>query len=763
MSELLSHPHQTLQTHIHDVVKAAKWVLSNHSDSLFEKNPMLRDPTMRAVDAHDLGKGSGAFQEYIRNPKSFRGSPKEKAHAPLSMLLVLRLAQQENWTALDALTVAAAVAGHHSGMPLADDLLGLILDRIPSYIWKNQLTDLPISELALHTGLPVQNLSLNSDIIPEADYLEYDLLEEALKKLPLLEALEFRLNTQFTLSVLLEADKTFLAVDKEYRKRLQIPKEINISLSCVDRHLSEKPESPLNIRRTEVRQQVLEAINPRAEACIHTVTLPTGMGKTMVATSWALKLRNALKNGNQFPKIVIVLPYLSIIDQTVQEYQELLGDLGTPDVLLQTHSISDRVFDPEMDGNSNDFFIDTWQSPFVITTFDQFLLALFGPRARHLMRYHNLYDALIIMDEVQTLPCKLWDSVNHLLQTMTHVGNARFLVMSATQPRFLANATELVADPKNEFINFQRYQLILKHGNKQPLEDFTSSTIERLSEFENKRVLITLNTRRSARYVRDALEDVGISPLFFISADVTPKDRLASIQKIKEGNPCIVVSTQCVEAGVDIDMDLVIRDFGPFDAIVQIAGRCNRNDKNPRCSVEIVSLVNEKGRDFAGMIYDEYSLQETHKVLDKREMIREEEIYELCATYFTALGKRDIGKEITKAFAYWEEVPSVRELLRGKERDKHEFIVAKEDPGLIEEIDEALGIEERWEKRRAIRNLAGRIGQVTVSVYAKREWEPEDFADACGPFWILRDEYYQEHRGLELPENWNEETGAMIL
>ena len=99
----------------------------------------------------------------------------------------------------------------------------------------------------------------------------------------------------------------------------------------------------------------------------------------------------------------------------------------------------------------------------------------------------------------------------------------------------------------------------------------------------------------------------------------------------------------------------------------------------------------------------------------------------------------------------------------GKERDKYEFIVAKEDPGLVEAIDEALGIEERWEKRRAIRYLAGRIGRVTVSVYAKREWEPEDFADARGPFWILRDEYYQEYRGLMLPEDENEETGAMIL
>ena len=762
MIELLSHPHQTLHTHTHDVVKAAKWALNNHSDILFKKTQMLRNLTMSAVDAHDLGKGSIAFQEYIRDPKGFRGAPIEKSHSPLSMLLVLRLARKEGWAALDTLTVAAAVAGHHSGMPLADNLLGLILDTIPSCVWKNQLTDLPTSELAIQTGLPVQNVSLSSDIIPDADYLEYDLFE-VLNELPLLEALKLRLNTQFALSVLLEADKAFLAVDKEYRKRLQIPNETDIPLSCVDVHLSGKPESPLNIRRKIVRRKVLAATDPQMEAGIYTVTLPTGMGKTMVAASWALKLRNALKQGDTFTKVVIVLPYLSIIDQTVQEYQALLGGLGTPDVLLQMHSISDRVFDSEMDGDSNDFFVDTWQSPFVITTFDQFLLALFGPRAKDLMRYHNLYDALVVMDEVQTLPCKFWDSINHLFQTLTQVGNARFLVMSATQPGFLTSATELVANPQGEFANFRRYQLVLKQGNKQQLEGFTSSIIDRLPEFEHKRVLVTLNTRRSARYVRDAFAEECVAPLFFISADVTPKDRLVSIQKIKEGNPCTVVSTQCVEAGVDIDMDLVIRDFGPLDAIIQIAGRCNRNNKKPRCDVEVVSLVNEKGRDFSGMIYDEYSLQETHRVLDKRETVREEEVYDLCTTYFDALGKRDTGKVITENFAYWREIPSVRELLRGKEREKYEFIVAKEDPGLIEAIAEAHNTEDVWEKRRAIRKLAGRIGRVTISAYAKHGWEPEDFAYACGSFWILKDEYYESECGLVLPESVTEYTGAKIL
>ena len=114
-------------------------------------------------------------------------------------------------------------------MPLADDLCSLILDRIPLHVWNDQLTGLPVEKLAIHTGLPVQNLSLSSDIFPEADYLEYDLLE-ALNELPLLEALELRLHTQFVLSLCLRRTKHFWLLIKRTERRLQIPKAIEIPL-----------------------------------------------------------------------------------------------------------------------------------------------------------------------------------------------------------------------------------------------------------------------------------------------------------------------------------------------------------------------------------------------------------------------------------------------------------------------------------------------------------------------------------------------------
>jgi CRISPR-associated endonuclease/helicase Cas3 len=267
--------------------------------------------------------------------------------------------------------------------------------------------------------------------------------------------------------------------------------------------------------------------------------------------------------------------------------------------------------------------------------------------------------------------------------------------------------------------------------------------------------------------VRDCLENAGFSPLYFISADVTPGDRLEQIEEIRRGEPGYVVSTQCIEAGVDIDMEFVLRDFAPLDSLVQIAGRCNRNGRRPRAEVEVRHLLDERGCAFDRMIYDEIHLEQTLHALEGRMEVMEEEVREVCATYFDGLkAKKNLGKSQLEKFANWEELEPIRELLRGKQLQQHEFIVAHLDGGLLGEIRKINPkiIPDRWERRRAWRKLAGRLAAVRVAVYARPEFNPEDYADKIGELYILRPQFYERRKGLCLETKViSPQKGTLIL
>jgi len=270
-----------------------------------------------------------------------------------------------------------------------------------------------------------------------------------------------------------------------------------------------------------------------------------------------------------------------------------------------------------------------------------------------------------------------------------------------------------------------------------------------------KRVLITLNTRASAKAVWRALADyVQDIPIYLISADVTPLDRLARIATIKSGQPCVVVSTQTIEAGVDIDMDIAIRDFAPLDALIQVAGRCNRNNRQGEHGgeVEVVSLLSIKGKRYAEMIYDPVLLNITRETLENVEVIGEEDVLALSRSYFALVKERkNIGKEITRAFAGWEQTPDIHALLRGEKRKQHAFLVlSAKDQQLREQIEQALELEDHWDRRNALRLLAAALQQRTVSVYARPGFDPADYADSLDPFWILRERYYHPESGLDL-------------
>jgi len=784
MSSLVSHyqPSLTLAEHIESVKRAADFLLSNHSKKTVTKRPEMQNILDVIIKCHDLGKGSPAFQEYIEDPESYRGSSLAKSHAALSAALSILWAREERWKPLTILVLAEVIAGHHTGFHPLEYLKDVCLQPDDDGLLEKQWDGLDYGRLSQATGLDLSGISGGFEDGGRWLFRRCN-VEEELQDLPLEEGIRFRLWAQFIFSILLEADKALLAFRD--RKGLYLS-EIHpvMDPTLVDKFIATLPATPLNSLREQARNQVLGNLDKQHR--YFTITLPTGLGKTLTAIDWAFTLRQRLaaSDDNDIPsKIIIVLPYLSIIDQTEQIYRQLLGikdqEKKATEFLMASHSLSERNYELEGESlvqNYSDFFLDTWRSGIVITTFDQLLLALFSPKTRYLMRFHRLLDAIIIMDEIQAIPCCLWDPVDQVLRALSLEGEARILMMSATQPAILQNTKELVGDNEEVaaiFGRFKRYRIVLRHREPMKLPSFIDELRDRVPEWTAKtqRVLITLNTRASCRAVYDKLsedlKETGIST-YLLSADLTPFDRLQKIAKIKSGYPCIVVSTQTVEAGVDIDMDVVIRDFAPLDSIIQIAGRCNRNNQKGDHGglVEVVSLQSTKGKSYMDMIYDPVLLNVSMEVFEGHEEIGEEDVLSLSQRYFSLLKiRRNIGKKITEAFARWEEFPDIRSLFRGKATKQISFIIRSDsDPQVnhwINKLQEALALEDKWERRSALRSLAGKLQKRTVTVYARSDLFPEDYAEPIGPFWLLKDGYYSSNRGMDL--KLDEEDPACIF
>jgi CRISPR-associated endonuclease/helicase Cas3 len=759
---LLSHPDKLLATHIAEVGEAARTILRLHSPAP-EREQLIED----IVSLHDLGKASAAFQEYIRDTEGYRGRRDRKAHTPLGLAVTLvlgeRLARDPFWK----LCVPATVLGHHSAFP---DAYRLTAHHFGNDDWaeiiEKQAAEVPAAEVSKLTGFPLEEILADPDLCYTADDIASGLIEDLRKKAKtdLSGAVADRLRMQFAFSVLLEADKAFLALSRGkegYREDRDVP----LSPGMVEEHLRESEPSEINALRTAARKEALSTLLEGPARPLWTLALPTGLGKTLTAASLAMSLREA---SNPKRRIIIVLPFLSIIDQTAKVYDELL-DMPQTSTLMQSHSLSERTYD-DTEEKDAEFFLDTWDSEIIVTTFDQFLLSLLGSRARHQMRFHNLADSIIVFDEVQALPTQLWDIVKHSLAQLTEHLNSTAILMSATQPGFLEEAESLIPDSKIYYDAFERYRLVLKHREPLTLDDFIESVLDSSEELENERVLITLNTRASARAVRDALAEAWKTPIF-LTADVTPKDRLAAIEEIKEDpdSPCLVVSTQVIEAGVDVDMTLVMRDFAPLDSLVQIAGRCNRNGRWRRKDVEIYSLRNAAGRPFAEMVYTvgrgspDLRLEETRHVLTSHETVLEEDILGICDEYFRRLRDgKDLGERHTRNWATLDkEQPNIRALLRGEQDQQVQLIVAERDDNDLEDaIEGALAVEDRWDRRRALRKLAGRIARVSVSVRVRGGWRPEEVANPLGhydsnkplehPWWIVRPGNYDPRTGLSL-------------
>ncbi len=733
---------------------------------------LLDTPVQHAALLHDIGKATPAFQRYIRRPAAYTGDRRAKAHTPLGLAVAGRYAQHHNLDDAWLLQVGLPILGHHSSLPTRAEVERKLNDDQWAAHLREQLAALPLDALERALAVPAGDLGLGVGNLQRLLWEVWERYQDAFEAQRdlyahnRLAAVARCLRVHYVYSILLEADRARLALSEDGHARYAGRQILPWPDDVVRDFAARQPPSPLNALRTQARDEVLTTLRGLGRPGLLTVTLPTGLGKTLAAAAVAQALCK-----QQPRQIIVVMPFLSIIDQTAVVYREMLGlpeTGGNSERMMQSHSLSELDYGETEEGDAS-FLLDTWSSDLVLTTVDQLLLALVGARSRHQMRFHHLAGSVVIIDEVQAIPTHLWDLCRLALSGLVQEFGTTVLAMSATQPGFIEGAQELYPSPAGLFKRFARYRLLFRHRETLTLEAFIAALSDRRAELAARRVMVTLNTRASARAVYDALREAWPTPVVLLSADLTPRDRLEKIERLRSDDaPVLVISTQVVEAGVDIDMDLVLRDFAPFDALIQMAGRCNRHGLAERGTVEIYSLTDERGRPFATMVYrnpkggPDYSLEATRTVLEGYAELPEEEVYGVVERYFALLrARKDQGESYTRAFATFEEQLEVGSLLRGEQAHKMELIVASRDPDgdLVEAIRAALAVSPRFMRRRALHKLAGRIAVVTVSVWVRDGWRPETIADPLMPewyrgqgtdypWWIVRPDCYDPERGI---------------
>lgn len=512
---------------------------------------------------HDIGKYSKGFQRYIRNE-----GPKEP-HAKWGAYL----AKNEK-----LINIAFPIFGHHAGLPNRDDMFETFV------ICQNEESK----------WCDIQN-SLKEDCvdISACDNTSFYGIEGNTTK---------ELFVRLLYSSLVDADS--LDTERHFQKEQYDSRKGQIlNADMLLEALKHKLNSfslttPLNKLRTEVRLYA-QGLAKEPQGCF-SMTLPTGMGKTLCSLNWALHHAKAHSN---IKRIVIVLPFISIIDQTVKELKSVFNDY---DVVLEHHSnvIYEEHHDEEYYcKDPKQLATENWDYPIIVTTAVQFFESLFSNQRSKCRKLHNIQDSIVIFDEIQTLPVTLAECTMNMLNDMLHLCHCSFLFCTATQPNFQTRSDfkgidyikPLVENPAAIFAATKRVEYY-------PIADYEAQSINSIAKkvYEQKNsTLIVCNTKKKAKALFDELKKISDIQVLHLSTNMVPIHRMKTIDevrnKLKNGGKLILCSTQLIEAGVDIDFPVVFRELAPLESIIQSAGRCNREGRLDKGKVFLFQLE-EKGQ-----------------------------------------------------------------------------------------------------------------------------------------------------------------------
>lgn len=568
---------QTVEEHCRGVAEIAAELLS---DIGLEKTAYL------AGIVHDLGKFSENFKNYIEKAadgeKVQRGSVN---HTFAGVRFLLEKHSDEQLSGFSDIVLeilAYAVGAHHGLFDCVDDNNN---NGFTKRIQKEGIDYLNAAQEFLKICCSKQDIE---DLLKQSEKEFLPVFNEIEK---LADNADAKIqNTQITfyigflarliLSAIIEADRSDTSQFMNGYSEKIVKNISEIWINCiknVEQKLSTMPlDKPINETRAQISALCAEAGN--LESGIYRLNLPTGAGKTLTSLRYAL--HHALKHNKK--RIIFTMPLLSIIEQNAGIIHDYIGN---EELILEHHSnIVETDENDELD--KRELLVESWDVPIIITTMVQMLNTLFAGKTANIRRMQALCNSIIVIDEVQTVPDKMLSLFNLALNFLAKICNATIILCSATQPCFEKtmypldkSVKDLITLTKEQETVFKRVRLEYKgEMDCEELADFAAGILE-----ENNNLLLVCNTKNEAAVMFNLLcSKIKDVKAFHISAGMCTAHRKETIKEMQEAlenkqQKVLCVSTQVIEAGVDVSFARVIRLLAGMDNIVQATGRENRN------------------------------------------------------------------------------------------------------------------------------------------------------------------------------------------
>jgi len=570
---------------------------------------------------HDLGKYSQEFQAYIQSATGLLNQDKDDDYVDATrlrgridhstagaQLIWKELSKQGALGSLIGQVLALCVASHHSGLidcltPGGEDAFGKRMRK------STERTFLDEARTAVDPDIinRARTLLGTSQIATSVqDHLAKIVTSESAAHRSIIAQQQIGLLVRFLFSCLIDADRIDTADferPKAARNRMRGHYENwAVLVSRLEAHLANfERRQPIDGLRADIAQHCLDAAaRPKG---LYTFTVPTGGGKTLASLRFAL--HHAARHG--MDRVIYAIPFTSIIDQNADVVRKVLEPADVPEsdgrIVLEHHG----NLTPEQQGWREKMLSESWDAPVIFTTNVQLLETLFGAGTRGARRMHQLANAVIVFDEIQALPINCVHIFNNAINFLVEQCGSTVVLCTATQPLLdcveqdygslrIPAGHELVPDVKGLFAKLKRVEVV----NERKPGGWPNEEIADLALAECRRAgscLVVVNTKASALVLYQLCRSRQVAPVVHLSTSMCPAHRKRILRiirhRLKWEKPVLCISTQLIEAGVDVDFGAVIRFTAGLDSIAQAAGRCNRHGRHEIGIVHVVKPRDE--------------------------------------------------------------------------------------------------------------------------------------------------------------------------